>query len=118
MVRISGRVIAFGCIETGSRGIHKVSICGFLSPPAHAIFDVHSLLLRKEFAMAKLFENPRFIAIEGPIRAGKSTLTTLLAQEIGATRVSEPRKSLPVANLSRRKKRRLSHANVVPHVAV
>ena len=40
--------------------------------------------------MAKLFENPRFIAIEGPIRAGKSTLATLLAQEIGATRISEP----------------------------
>ncbi|MGB6112996.1 MAG: deoxynucleoside kinase, partial [Acidobacteriaceae bacterium] len=40
--------------------------------------------------MAKLFENPRFIAIEGPIRAGKSTLATLLAQEIGATRIREP----------------------------
>lgn len=40
--------------------------------------------------MAKLFENPRFIAIEGPIRAGKSTLATLLAQEIGATRIVEP----------------------------
>jgi deoxyguanosine kinase len=39
--------------------------------------------------MARLFENPRFIAIEGPIRAGKSTLATLLAQEIGATRISE-----------------------------
>ena len=40
--------------------------------------------------MAKLFENPRSIAIEGPIRAGKSTLATLLAQEIGATRIVEP----------------------------
>ncbi|MHB1856146.1 MAG: deoxynucleoside kinase [Acidobacteriaceae bacterium] len=43
--------------------------------------------------MAKLFENPRSIAIEGPIRAGKSTLATLLAQEIGATRVVEPRQN-------------------------
>jgi deoxyadenosine/deoxycytidine kinase len=60
---------------------------------AHAIFDFHSLLLRKEFAMAKLFENPRFIAIEGPIRAGKSTLATLLAQEIGATRIIEPQQN-------------------------
>jgi deoxyadenosine/deoxycytidine kinase len=58
-----------------------------------AIFDFHSLLLRKEFAMAKLFENPRFIAIEGPIRAGKSTLATLLAQEIGATRIIEPQQN-------------------------
>ena len=40
--------------------------------------------------MAQLFENPRFLAIEGPIRAGKSTLATLLAQEIGATRIVEP----------------------------
>lgn len=40
--------------------------------------------------MAKLFENPRLIAIEGPIRAGKSTLAALLAQEIGATRIAEP----------------------------
>ena len=40
--------------------------------------------------MAQLFENPRSIAIEGPIRAGKSTLATLLAQEIGATRIVEP----------------------------
>jgi deoxyadenosine/deoxycytidine kinase len=59
----------------------------------HAIFDFYSLLLRKEFAMAKLFENPRSIAIEGPIRAGKSTLATLLAQEIGATRVVEPQQN-------------------------
>ena len=43
--------------------------------------------------MAKLFENPRSIAIEGPIRAGKSTLATLLAQEIGATCVVEPRQN-------------------------
>ena len=39
--------------------------------------------------MAKLFENPRSIAIEGPIRAGKSTLATLLAERIGARRIVE-----------------------------
>lgn len=43
--------------------------------------------------MAKLFENPRSIAIEGPIRAGKSTLATLLAEEIGATRIVEPQQN-------------------------
>lgn len=40
--------------------------------------------------MAKLFENPRSIAIDGPIRAGKSTLATLLAERIGARYVAEP----------------------------
>ncbi len=39
--------------------------------------------------MAKLFENPRSIAIEGPIRAGKSTLAALLAEKIGARRIVE-----------------------------
>lgn len=33
--------------------------------------------------MATLFENPRSIAIEGPIRAGKSTLAAMLAGSIG-----------------------------------
>lgn len=40
--------------------------------------------------MANLFENPRSIAIEGPIRAGKSTLAALLAEKIGARRIVEP----------------------------
>lgn len=40
--------------------------------------------------MGKLFENPRSIAIEGPIRAGKSTLATLLAEKIGARYIAEP----------------------------
>ncbi len=39
--------------------------------------------------MAKLFENPRYIAMEGPIRAGKSTLAALLAEKIGARKVAE-----------------------------
>ncbi len=43
--------------------------------------------------MAKLFENPRSIAIEGPIRAGKSTLATLLAEKIGARRIAEPQEN-------------------------
>jgi len=40
--------------------------------------------------MAKLFEAPRSIAIEGPIRAGKSTLSDLLAEKIGGRRIAEP----------------------------
>jgi deoxyguanosine kinase len=43
--------------------------------------------------MAKLFENPRSIAIEGPIRAGKSTLATLLAEQIGGRRIAEPQEN-------------------------
>ncbi|HTV81512.1 MAG: deoxynucleoside kinase [Acidobacteriaceae bacterium] len=40
--------------------------------------------------MAKLFEQPRFIAVEGPIRAGKSTLARVLAETLHARRVVEP----------------------------
>jgi len=40
--------------------------------------------------MAKLFELPRYIAVEGPIRVGKSTLARILAERLSAQRVMEP----------------------------
>ena len=40
--------------------------------------------------MAKLFELPRYIAVEGPIRVGKSTLARVLAERLAAQRVIEP----------------------------
>jgi len=40
--------------------------------------------------MAKLFEPPNRIAIEGPIRVGKSTLARVLAEKLNARRVVEP----------------------------
>ena len=40
--------------------------------------------------MANLFEQPRFIAVEGPIRAGKSTLARVLAETLHARRIAEP----------------------------
>jgi deoxyadenosine/deoxycytidine kinase len=40
--------------------------------------------------MANFFELPRYIALEGPIRVGKSTLAQIVAQEINAQRVIEP----------------------------
>jgi deoxyguanosine kinase len=40
--------------------------------------------------MAKLFELPRYIAVEGPIRVGKSTLAKILAERLNAQRVTEP----------------------------
>jgi deoxyadenosine/deoxycytidine kinase len=40
--------------------------------------------------MAKLFEQPRFIAVEGPIRVGKSTLARFLAEKLHAHRIVEP----------------------------
>ena len=40
--------------------------------------------------MANLFELPRYIALEGPIRVGKSTLAQVIAQQINAQRVIEP----------------------------
>src|SRR5450432_3980640 len=39
--------------------------------------------------MANLFELPRYIAIEGPIRVGKSTLARILAERLNAQRVIE-----------------------------
>jgi deoxyguanosine kinase len=40
--------------------------------------------------MAKLFDLPRYIAVEGPIPVGKSTLSTILAERLNAQRVTDP----------------------------
>jgi deoxyguanosine kinase len=40
--------------------------------------------------MARLFDQPRFIAVEGPIRAGKSSLAQVLAETLQARRLVEP----------------------------
>jgi deoxyguanosine kinase len=40
--------------------------------------------------MANLFELPRYIAVEGPIRVGKSTLTSIIADQLQAQRLTEP----------------------------
>ena len=40
--------------------------------------------------MAEQFEAPQFIAIEGPLRVGKSTLAAILAETLHARRVAEP----------------------------
>jgi deoxyadenosine/deoxycytidine kinase len=40
--------------------------------------------------MAKLFESPRYIALEGPIRVGKTTLARILAERLNAQRITEP----------------------------
>src|SRR5579872_7549864 len=40
--------------------------------------------------MAKLFDPPRYIALEGPIRVGKSTLSGIVADRLHAQRITEP----------------------------
>ena len=40
--------------------------------------------------MAKLFEAPHYIAVEGPIRVGKSTLSGIIAERLHAQLVREP----------------------------
>src|SRR5208282_5476257 len=43
--------------------------------------------------MANLFEPPRYIAVEGPIRVGKSTLCQVIAETLHARRISEPERN-------------------------
>jgi len=40
--------------------------------------------------MAELLDGPQFIAIEGPLRVGKSTLARILGEQLNARRVVEP----------------------------
>ncbi len=40
--------------------------------------------------MANLFELPRYIAVEGPIRVGKSTLAKIISDQLRAQRIVEP----------------------------
>jgi deoxyguanosine kinase len=40
--------------------------------------------------MANFFELPRYIAVEGPIRVGKSTLANIIGERLRAQRVLEP----------------------------
>src|SRR5277367_593281 len=40
--------------------------------------------------MANLFEQPRFIALDGPIRVGKSSLAAIVAEGLHARRIVEP----------------------------
>lgn len=40
--------------------------------------------------MANFFEPPRYIAIEGPIRVGKSTLARVIAERMNAQHITEP----------------------------
>ncbi len=40
--------------------------------------------------MANLFELPHYIAVEGPIRVGKSTLARIIAERLNAQLVTEP----------------------------
>lgn len=40
--------------------------------------------------MANLFELPRYIAVEGPIRVGKSTLAGIISERLHGQRIAEP----------------------------
>src|SRR6202453_5152831 len=53
---------------------------------------ISSWYVRLFFAnvMAELFEAPKFIVIEGPIRVGKSTLARILAEKLQALHIVEP----------------------------
>jgi deoxyguanosine kinase len=48
------------------------------------------MLSSASLRMAELFEAPRFIAVDGPLRVGKSTLAGILAETLQAQRIVEP----------------------------
>src|SRR5262245_8202875 len=52
--------------------------------------DICCQPVRLSKTMAKLFEPPRYIALEGPIRVGKNTLANVIADRLNAQRVLEP----------------------------
>jgi deoxyguanosine kinase len=56
--------------------------------PAHSRYSAVRRISREP--MANLFESPRYIAVEGPIRVGKSTLARILGERLNAQRVIEP----------------------------
>jgi deoxyadenosine/deoxycytidine kinase len=60
------------------RSTRKPRVLG--TPTARAVLGI----------MANLFELPRYIAVEGPIRVGKSTLSRIIAERLHAQLVSEP----------------------------
>src|SRR5205807_2878934 len=53
-------------------------------------FRLRDMLRCRPWNMAKLFDPPRYIALEGPIRVGKSTLAGIIADRLHAQRISEP----------------------------
>jgi len=48
------------------------------------------MLSSASLRMAELFDAPKFIAVDGPLRVGKSTLAGILAETLQAQRVVEP----------------------------
>jgi deoxyguanosine kinase len=58
--------------------------------PVRLIRDILHFSWYSVESMANLFELPRYIAVEGPIRVGKSTLARILAERLNAQRVMEP----------------------------
>ena len=69
------------------RMLHSLTVC-WRHALAHVIFGLS--LLTKGIVMAEMFEAPKFIAVEGPLRVGKSTLAGILAETLHARRVAEP----------------------------
>jgi deoxyguanosine kinase len=70
----------FLCVSVVNRGYSSRNCAqSFVGISCHSKLD----------PMANLFELPRYIAVEGPIRVGKSTLTRVLAERLNAQRVME-----------------------------
>src|SRR5260370_2266212 len=95
-----------GAGTPGSPPARDAHLLTFLSiaPGGEAIYSAFSVLhelspVANHKSMAKLFELPRYIAVEGPIRVGKSTLARVLGERLAAHRAIEPADN-PLLNAS------------------
>jgi deoxyguanosine kinase len=80
-------------VETTIRRVSTVSNRGYSSFNCGRRLSRVILPIRSNHflePMANLFELPRYLAVEGPIRVGKSTLAGILAERLNAQRVMEP----------------------------
>jgi deoxyguanosine kinase len=108
-LRVHGLISSGTCADGGDRrntqakhaAIVNVSMIRFLMirPQQFALLTPSSIArdLRSGYSqsdlltfMAKLFDLPRYIAVEGPIRVGKSTLSNILAERLNAQSVTDP----------------------------
>src|ERR1700746_2983181 len=90
-VSVYGRLARTALLTTKDRRL-TTHAAALLTLRAIVFQSLLGIFCRSSFyePMANLFESPRYIAVEGPIRVGKSTLSRILGERLNAPRVAEP----------------------------